>query len=96
MGTWGRNLPSTEYEALDFSTLNASNLINAMNRDVGTINSTPFVKFLSAASGFKSYPDLASCSLYSVFNGRLAVLLPAAALTAKPIRLLTSSSPAKP
>lgn len=40
------------------------------------------MKFLSAASAFDSHPELASCSLYSLFNGPPAVLLPAASLTA--------------
>ena len=76
------SLTSMYYEALDFLTVNASNVIGGMNPDTETINSASFMKFLSAASVFKSYPDLASCSLYSLFNGPPAVLLPAAALTA--------------
>ena len=76
------SLTSTYYETLDFLTVNASNVIGGMNPDTGTINSASFMKFLSAASVFKSHPDLASCSLYSLFNGPPAGLLPAAALTA--------------
>ena len=76
------SLTSTYYEALDLLTVNASNVIGGMNPDTGTINSASFMKFLSAASVFNSHPELASCSLYSLFNGPPAVLLPAASLTA--------------
>ena len=75
------SLTSTYYEALSFETLGPSNLVNAMDSDTGLINTTSFLKFLSAASVFESYPALASCSLYHQFNGPPKVIVPASALT---------------
>ena len=75
------SLTSTYYEALKLETLGASDFLGPMNSETGIVNSASFFKFLSAASVFESYPDLSSCSLFSLFNGPPAVLVPAAALT---------------